>query len=1356
MSNSYVNTTQRVKLSIDSADFSANLINGTVTDTDFSASNVVYTSGSIELGGNYNGKSILDHKFKLGSKVLITSIFGQFSALHPRGTLFVINQQKNFNDATVTLEVACRLSILKDFGENNNTQIRNFIEQIKGKDKDLTLCDINKFDITSFESIAEATGYAAYMDGTDQLKLTPRFDLLDNSVTFTSFLDKSAISVEDLSTVLIPPSTIKLEQEFETPGYPEEDPEDRDDDPESCFNDNDCPQGFLCIDGFCVELECKVDSQCPPYAECVDGKCEAITCNDEKVNALRQKIDAETSRLNLLDSNSDTYASIENRIQVLAGQLRIQIDSTVCPEGTICVNGKCTDGYCQQDIDCAKNHFCVDGQCTKVSCINTPDCPSGYSCFGGVCKIGDCFVDKDCRTKNNGECVDGECTVFECSVSSDCSAGYACVDRECLLLPDLCNDDTDCGEGEVCVRGQCVPEAQCSIDSDCEDGFVCVDGNCVESEEEEEEEEPDPEEVLSDVTNLLSTALIPKPFSELFEIKKGKYFKKEEDRTTIHSCGKHINPLYITARAKQAAAVADDSAACFTEISDQGEEGDKDEYVFSIEGSFEFKDVFFEDKIIKRQEVTYKGPGRQQDYEKTYEIMSAWRANDSNIRAYLDTYVQNLQKLIEEANQIGEEVSEYLEMRDENNKDALDVLTTCLDAKTKLMLDKAYGFYECLAANSILRFEKRLRRIRALYDHIKEICQNFSGQRVTTNIDETKRTFGPSGEVIRQEKTSYVHGGSSKVVTDYIKNEGQVLFNFDSFGNAYNILSTVDQNAFWTNDSFYIDIDRYEVESKKAASIDIYEYYVGHVKHTNKKIDYENPLNNTTQIVISTDNSVASQAPPSQRSYLDSLDTDLDGIINTEDDDDDNDGILDTNDPNPLIPDDDTDEDGIADVNDDDIDGDDVPNELDPSPYRDDSDGPDSDGDGIPNILDDDIDGDGFANENDPDVDGDLVPNHLDYDVDGDGYSNSADPDADGDGIINSEDPNINNSSEDMDGDGTPDATDDDIDGDGLSNDDDPSPTDFDYDTDGDGLYDFEDGDDDGDGIADNNDPQPLIPERDLDQDGVVDSLDSDIDGDNIPNADDPMPEFPNTRDVDGDGTPDIIDPDIDDDGIPNAQDPRPTIADQELDVDLDDIDGDGIPNNEDPDADGDGVPAYADVDDLNADAQFEPGRELTPCRLTTENYTIEMKITIEGNSKSIAGVTVGGEETIEFPLEFLPLVPENMTAQIEDEAGDPMWMAGQTCNELSIQFQDVAVTRLERIERLMAKYFKYYTDRLVMSGKTIRIVESMRPELYMWRPGLNVRVVSNGKSQGNYYIASTTWGFDPSNMICSMDLVGY
>jgi hypothetical protein len=97
----------------------------------------------------------------------------------------------------------------------------------------------------------------------------------------------------------------------------------------------------------------------------------------------------------------------------------------------------------------------------------------------------------------------------------------------------------------------------------------------------------------------------------------------------------------------------------------------------------------------------------------------------------------------------------------------------------------------------------------------------------------------------------------------------------------------------------------------------------------------------------------------------------------------------------------DTDEDGIADSQDPDIDNDGTANEDDT----------DVDGDGFPNdqdswsIPDADIDGDGIWNEQDTDIDGDGIPNSEDPDIDGDGIPNEDDTDADADG----QSPNGNN-----------------------------------------------------------------------------------------------------------------------------------------------------------------------------------------------------------------------------------------------------------------------------------------------------------------------------------------------------------
>jgi hypothetical protein len=144
-------------------------------------------------------------------------------------------------------------------------------------------------------------------------------------------------------------------------------------------------------------------------------------------------------------------------------------------------------------------------------------------------------------------------------------------------------------------------------------------------------------------------------------------------------------------------------------------------------------------------------------------------------------------------------------------------------------------------------------------------------------------------------------------------------------------------------------------------------------------------------------------------------------------DDQDGDGILDSEDPDPLNPD--TDGDGIPDGIDPDpitpndpftlpdADGDRIPDVYDPDPFNPE---PDTDGDGIPDIY-------------DPDP---LVPRpDPDLDTDGDGIPDISDPfptnpDGDGDGLNDGVDPDPTNP--DIDGDDIPDGSDPDIDGDGI------------------------------------------------------------------------------------------------------------------------------------------------------------------------------------------------------------------------------------------------------------------------------------------------------------------------------------
>jgi len=381
-------------------------------------------------------------------------------------------------------------------------------------------------------------------------------------------------------------------------------------------------------------------------------------------------------------------------------------------------------------------------------------------------------------------------------------------------------------------------------------------------------------------------------------------------------------------------------------------------------------------------------------------------------------------------------------------------------------------------------------------------------------------------------------------------------------------------------------------------------------------------------------------------------DMDGDGIANTADPDDDNDGRADTEDRFPLdpnewsdtdgdrvgdngdaFPDDrneqfDADRDGIGDPADEDDDGDGVPDSDDRWPRDTDNDGLenwadlDDDNDGVDDAQDDlpfdpdeslDSDGDGIGNNADPDDDNDGVNDAEDelpldagetIDSDGDGIGNNADPDDDNDGIPDDEDhfPFDPRVSRDSDGDGVGDRLDTfpgnpaesaDTDGDGIGNN-------ADEDDDGDGVADAEDAlplnasesiDSDGDGVGDNTDLFADDPSEwaDADADGIGDNADPDDDNDRIPDDKDERP-----NDTDNDGIDNRDDPDDDNDGVPDAEDAFPLDASESVDSDGDgtgdkadafvddpnewaDSDADGIGDNADPDDDNDGIPDAED-----------------------------------------------------------------------------------------------------------------------------------------------------------------------------------
>jgi hypothetical protein len=334
------------------------------------------------------------------------------------------------------------------------------------------------------------------------------------------------------------------------------------------------------------------------------------------------------------------------------------------------------------------------------------------------------------------------------------------------------------------------------------------------------------------------------------------------------------------------------------------------------------------------------------------------------------------------------------------------------------------------------------------------------------------------------------------------------------------------------------------------------------------------------------------------------VDTDLDGVPNAVDLDDDNDGLTDTqegsgdadNDGTPNSSDRDSDGDGINDVIEaggSDPNGDGV---IGGTPFT------DTDGDGLSNIVDTnnggtpltpvDTDGDGTPNfrDNDDDNDGDLTSAEGTGDGDGDGipdYLESATVDTDNDGVNNEADPANTNAcipsiaagACDLDNDGTPNSTDTDDDGDGYTDTDETAagsnPLDNGSrpaDNDNDGISNVTDPDDDNDGLTDVREntlgTNPF--NRDTDSDGEFDAAEVG------PGA--------NALDTDGDGIIDARESsitDTDNDGVNNEADPNNTNACvPNRGAAVCDLDNDGTPNSTDTDDDGDG---YTDTDETAA-----------------------------------------------------------------------------------------------------------------------------------------------------------------------------
>ena len=284
-------------------------------------------------------------------------------------------------------------------------------------------------------------------------------------------------------------------------------------------NDNSlCTTGDVCAAGKCAgkltvvcadKLVCTTDS-----CEAATGKClftpNTLPCDDGNKCSIGD-VCADTKcagkPTNCNDNNActnDACNAADGKCVNAANILPCD-DGSVCTQGELCSNGKCTP---KTTTDCGDNSACTDDKCDPVSgkclflfnistCDDGNKCTTGDVCSGGKCagKLGSCACTKVSDCNDSNACTTDACTSLPggaqcafsvtsgglCTDNNFCTASDTCVSGTCAGKPVNCNDNN------VCTDDVCLPKTGCTLSPNtgkCDDknlctiSDVCISGKC--------------------------------------------------------------------------------------------------------------------------------------------------------------------------------------------------------------------------------------------------------------------------------------------------------------------------------------------------------------------------------------------------------------------------------------------------------------------------------------------------------------------------------------------------------------------------------------------------------------------------------------------------------------------------------------------------------------------------------------------------------------------------------------------------------------------------------------------------------------------------------------------------------------
>ena len=278
----------------------------------------------------------------------------------------------------------------------------------------------------------------------------------------------------------------------------------------TCKSSEDCPDGLICKNGYCIE--CETPDDCPQGQTCYhSGICGPYVCKPDE-----RKCTGKYSY----------YHCVFNGSMYRVGSCQTPDDRFICKDGFCVETGpkphECDKNYCDQrecGFDkcgnfcgaCDSGEYCDDtGHCKPLpsgcAVSDKPGC-NHCACEQRVCKgIPDCCTDQwgfdcvsscDALLKENGRpgcptcALMGvpSCDILQCGLTScgafcgGCGPGEFCKKGGCVkgVAPDLgnlCLSDAQCLAGycrDVAKNGLKVCTQKCSKDLDCPGGWKCSD-----------------------------------------------------------------------------------------------------------------------------------------------------------------------------------------------------------------------------------------------------------------------------------------------------------------------------------------------------------------------------------------------------------------------------------------------------------------------------------------------------------------------------------------------------------------------------------------------------------------------------------------------------------------------------------------------------------------------------------------------------------------------------------------------------------------------------------------------------------------------------------------------------------------